>query len=98
MRSNGGGKHKHLLHCRRALKGCIKDSHAPSGVMCPLLKNSCLKSILMEKKLELTLKDMSVEKGKLVVKQVNVFMGGEFIRNAEINEALITTIKKGKII
>ena len=52
----------------------------------------------MEKKLELTLKDMSVEQGKLVVKQVNVFKGGEFIRNAEINEALITTLKKGKII
>lgn len=53
----------------------------------------------MEKKrLELTLKDMSVEQGKLVVKQVNVFNGGEFIRNAEINEALITTLKKGKII
>ena len=51
-----------------------------------------------EKKLELTLKDMSVEKGNLVIKQVNVFMGGEFIRNAEINEALITTLKKGKII
>jgi len=52
----------------------------------------------MEKKLELTLKDMCVEKGKLVIKQVNVFVGGEFIRNAEINEALITTLKKGKII
>ena len=53
----------------------------------------------MEKKrLELTLKDMSVEQGKLVVKQVNVFKGGEFIRNAEINEALINTLKKGKII
>ncbi len=50
------------------------------------------------KKLELTLKDMSVEKGNLVIKQVNVFMGGEFIRNAEINEALINTLKKGKII
>ena len=50
------------------------------------------------KKLELTLKDMSVEKGNLVIKQVNVFMGGEFIRNAEINEARITTLKKGKII
>tara|TARA_R110000765_G_scaffold195927_3_gene301410 strand:+ start:3495 stop:3665 length:171 start_codon:yes stop_codon:yes gene_type:complete len=52
----------------------------------------------MEKKLELTLKDMSVEKGNLVIKQVNVFMAGEFIRNAEINEALINTLKKGKII
>ena len=51
-----------------------------------------------EKRLELTLKDMSVEKGKLVIKQVNVFMSGEFIRNAEINEALLTTLKKGKII
>lgn len=51
-----------------------------------------------EKKLELTLRNMSVEKDQLVIKKVNVFVGGEFIRNAEINEALINTLMKGKII
>ena len=51
-----------------------------------------------EKKLELTLRGMSVEKDQLVIKKVNVFVGGEFIRNAEINEALINTLMKGKII
>ena len=51
-----------------------------------------------ENKLELTLREMSVEKNQLVIKKVNVFMGGENIRNAEINEALINTLKKGKII
>jgi len=51
-----------------------------------------------ENKLELTLREMSVEKNQLVIKKVNVFMGGEYIRNAEINEALINTLKKGKII
>tara|TARA_R100000655_G_scaffold42527_2_gene78547 strand:- start:12008 stop:12184 length:177 start_codon:yes stop_codon:yes gene_type:complete len=51
-----------------------------------------------ENKLELTLREMSVEKNQLIIKKVNVFMGGEYIRNAEINEALINTLKKGKII
>ena len=51
-----------------------------------------------KKKLELTLRNMSVEKDQLVIKKVNMFVGGEFIRNAEINEALINTLMKGKII
>jgi hypothetical protein len=50
------------------------------------------------KKLELQLKDISLQEDDLVVKTISVFVDGKYIRDAQINTALIEQIKKGKII
>jgi hypothetical protein len=49
------------------------------------------------KKMELQLKDLSVHKDMIVVKTVSVFVNGKYIRDAQINTALLEQIKKGKI-